>query len=331
MKIKMKTDITLFGRINWTTYGLTTISVQDAISIIRDGAYYIDDNNRSGTLCDITKWMQSLPESTDLQSLKAQFLPAVSFNGIYENGIKEYSNVTALDFDDIPSPQHCSSLYQHLMSVPFVWYIYRTPSGRGLKAIVLHDNTDSSKHGNMYEQLIRMFQIPFIKTDSKCKDLSRRNYLCYDPDVWINPTPVPYHFKYDARLDIPTITPPSDKFRTGQPMRQPHNKRVVATVGPSDASIMNMLKSKCKRVHPEYLHEGYRRDGVFWFGTQSAKAGVDFDFGLEFVNRLYHSHEITLSKGGSFTEEEVKENFTNGYEKESYNEQFRKDFSVRKK
>ena len=77
----MGDKITLFGRIDWTTYGLKTITIQDAIDIIRNGTYYIDDNMRSGmsgTLREITEKIQTLPEGTDLQRIKQQTFSSVS-------------------------------------------------------------------------------------------------------------------------------------------------------------------------------------------------------------------------------------------------------------
>jgi len=327
-KLYMGDRITLFGRIDWTTYGLKTITIQDAIDIIRNGTYYIDDNMRSGmsgTLREITEKIQSLPEGTDLQRIKQQFLPAVSFNGIYNKGIIDYSNVTALDFDHIPTQEEFTDLYLHLMNIPCVAYIYRTPSGKGLKAIIWHNNNNPDLHGNLYRQLMVMFQTPYITTDSHCQDLNRRNYLCYDPNVWINPYPIPFNFVYDAAFDR---IKPSDNHTAGKikQIQTQRTKPVIALGLPSDASIMNMLKSRCKRFHSNYLIEGARRDGVYWYGTQAAKAGVDYQYGLDFVKQLYQSNEITLTRGGTFTENEITENYTNGYDTESYDENYRKNF-----
>ena len=329
----MNNMITLFGRIDWTTYGLKTITIHDAISIIRKGTYYIDDGNRtgmSGTLKEITEQMQCQPTGIDLQRAKAQFLPAVSFNGVYANGrIIQYSSYTALDFDHIPSQQDYSSLFLRLMATPCVSHIYRTPSGRGLKAIVLHDNDDPCMHGNLYMQLMRKFQTPYVATDPKCKDLSRRNYLCHDPNVWSNPSPIPYHYEYDAALNTQaSMTRSSVSKVIYTPL--PNNSQTVIPESLSDASILNLLKSRCKRFHPEYLMEGARRDGAYWFGTQASKAGVDYHRGLDYVTRLYAGDEITLTKGGTFTKEETKENYTNGYGNENYDEQFRQSLNVRK-
>lgn len=328
----MNDKITLFGRIDWTTYGLKTILVDDAIQIIKDGTIYIDDRNRSGmsgTLRDFTEMIQALPPDANIQADKQQFLPAVSFNGVYNNGITSYSNITALDFDHIPNQEAYTELYRRLAVTPCVRNIYRTPSGRGLKALILHDNTDPSMHGNLYEQLLRIFSVPYIKSDSSCKDLSRRNYLCYDPDVWCNQCPVPFHFEYDA--SIPSTLQLRNSYSTKQGKGNFNRVKPVIAIGlPSDASVMNLLKSKCRRFHPEYLCEGARRDGCFWFGTQSSRAGVDYDYALEVVVDLYSSDEIQLTRGGVFSEDEAKVNFTNGYNTEIYDEEYRKSFIIKK-
>lgn len=328
----MNLRITLFGRIDWTTYGLRNISVDEAIQIIKDGTLIIDDTNRSGmsgTLRYFTEKIQALSPDANIQAVKQQFLPAVSFNGVYSNGIIQYSNITALDFDHIPNQNAYTELRQRLAATPCVRNIYRTPSGRGLKALILHDNTDPSMHGNLYEQLLRMFSVPYIKTDSSCKDLSRRNYLCYDPGVWSSTNPVPFHFVYDASISS-SIQPRVSYSPKPIVSSIYHVKPVIAIGLPSDPSVMNLLKSKCRRFHPEFLCEGARRDGCYWFGTQSSKAGVDYDYALDYVLALYNSSEIQLTRGEVFSDEETKENFTNGYDAESYDEEYRKSFIIKK-
>lgn len=316
----MKLSVTLFQRIDWVRYGLKTITVDEAIDMIRQGTYLIDDSQRTGVRCtlqEMTYYLQHLPSDADIQDSKIQYLPAVSFNGVYDDGIKVYSNITAIDFDHIPSQEEYTNLYQRLMATPCVRNIYRTPSGKGLKALILHDNKNPAHHGNLYRQLLVMFQTPFIKTDSSCKDLSRRNYLCFDPDVWTNPAPEPYHFTY-----VPSLDPIPQTSRVN-----PENLDVT---GLSDASVMNLLKSRCRRFHPEYLIEGARRNGVYWFGTQSAKAGVECQFGLDYVTHLYLSDEIGLTYGNEFTEKEITDNYMSGYYDEEYDANFRENLKPKK-
>lgn len=53
-------------------------------------------------------------------------------------------------------------------------------------------------------------------------------------------------------------------------------------------------------------------------------------YGLDYVTRLYRGKEITLTRGGKFTDEEAKENYTNGYNSETFDENYRSSLIVRK-
>ena len=59
------------------------------------------------------------------------------------------------------------------------------------------------------------------------KDLARRNYLSYDPDIWTNPNPEPYPY-------VPTIKPQVQ-------MPQSSGTRTV-----SDKSIISIMNSHWK-------------------------------------------------------------------------------------
>ena len=87
-----------------------------------------------------------------------------------------------------------------------------------------------------------------------------------------------------------------------------------------------MLKSQCKRKYKHFLREGARRDGAYWFGKMMAKAGVEYEIGLDFTIEIYESDEIELTEGNPFTPHETMENFKNGYESEDYSEDYRKSF-----
>ena len=127
---------------------------------------------------------------------KARLLPAVAYNGTFKElnntGLIDYSSVTAWDFDHIATSDDMVCLRNRLVITPCVLSVFVTPSGRGLKALVWHDNTDSNKHGDLYEQLLTKFYVA-NKKDTGCKDLARRNYLSYDPYIWVNSNPVPFH------------------------------------------------------------------------------------------------------------------------------------------
>lgn len=123
-------------------------------------------------------------------------LPAVVWNGTFKtkhrNDLIHYSSFTALDFDDIPTEQ-MSEFGKWLQGFPCVYAYFITPSGKGYKAIVLHDNYEPLYHYDLYRQLLEEFKCGLIN-DSSTIDLARGHYLSYDPNLWRNPDPKPYHF-----------------------------------------------------------------------------------------------------------------------------------------
>ena len=326
----MKESFSLFKRANWTEYGLETISINDVVNIIRTGDYIIDDRKNTGrsfTLKQITELIHQTPPEQQ-QLAKKMYLPAITLNGIYKDGIEEYSSYTAIDFDHIPNQSVYNELYRRLTSTPCVRNIFQSPSGHGLKAIVLHDNNDMRMHGNLYKQLLEYFNNPYVSADTKNRDLSRRTYLCHDPNIWTNPNVVPFHFEYKPSLDR-KIKVDKNPYEDKSEEDRKFLEFIDEQDSICDKGIMSILRWRCRHHHLQYLQEGHRRDGAFWFGTQAARAGVGMDVGLKMVVDLYNSEEIILTAGRPFTEDEAEENFCRGYKAESYDKGYRKSFGVK--
>ena len=251
----------LMDRINFTKHNLSPRSIGEVIEIIYRGDFKIHDNEYGDlTLQEATNLVRSQPD--DMQNMKFRFLPAVAFNGTFseikETGIETYSQITALDFDHV---NDLDGLKARLMGCPNVFCVFTTPSGYGLKALVLHDNTDSSKHRDMYEQLLSMFSE--ASQDPSCKDLARRNYLCYDPNVWVNKNAVPYHY-------VPSVPQvPSHPF----PVSNIPNPNYH--VGVSGKRILDIQMATWKRKHPEAWVEGNRANSIFRFACMLCRWGVD--------------------------------------------------------
>lgn len=251
--------VTLTEKINWTKYNLTYPGLGDIIEMIRTGNMQLLDNEFNGyTLKQAIEHIRSVAPG-DMQKWKARLLLAVAYNGTFRElnsaGLIEYSCVTALDFDHIATPYDMYSLENRLKITPCVLSVFITPSGNGLKALVLHDNTDPAKHGDLYEQLLNMFYVA-DRNDAGCKDLARRNYLSYDPDIWGNPNPEPYPY-------VPTIKPQVQ-------MPQSSGTRTV-----SDKSIISIMNSHWKRNNPEYWEKGNRGNSIFMLACWMCKWDVD--------------------------------------------------------
>lgn len=242
----MDSYITLAHRINHTRYNLSYPTLSRVTGMIRDGNMVLCDNQYGKyTLAQAIEHIRKQPEN-EMQYWKARLLPAVAYNGTFSEidstHLISYSNVTAMDFDHIGTQAEMTDLRNWLIKTPCVLCVFVTPGGRGVKALILHDNTDPDRHRDLYAQLLDKFNV--AGKDSACKDMARRNYLSYDPDIWMNPNPVTFHY-------IPTV-------RAQGKVIQPHAERKV-----SDKSIINIINSLWKKNNPEYWKEGNRAESIF--------------------------------------------------------------------
>lgn len=152
---------------------------------------------KTGTEFDLKKKVQDVRNAKDKDEKdeKKKRIPAATVNGTFEsknkNCLKVYSSYTALDFDHIPEDE-MQDFIDNLKKSPHVYAGFRTSSGEGYKAIILHDNLEPLYHDDLYEQLLEYYNCE-VK-DTSTRDLARGNYLSYDPDLWINPDAEPFHF-----------------------------------------------------------------------------------------------------------------------------------------
>lgn len=264
---KSMTKISLLQRINHTKSNLCYATVDDVVKIIRDGNIQMNDCEYGQyTLRQAIEHIRSLKTHAEQQQWKLRLLPAVAYNGTFSevnrNGLIQYSDITALDFDDIQSYDEMCHLWRRLVITPCVCCVFVTPSGNGLKALVLHDNTDPTKHGDLYDQLLHKFNV--ASKDTSCKDLARRNYLSYDPNIWTNPNPVPYHYVPTVK----TVVNVQNNFPLGKNL--------------SDKSIINIMDSVWKKNNPEYWQEGHRAVSIFKLACQLCKWGVNEDLATDY-------------------------------------------------
>lgn len=239
---------TLLQRINYTKYGLQYIDFNEVVEVIRNGDLVLYDSEYGEyTLRQAIEHIRTVPEE-DRQYWKSRLLPAVACNArfleVNSKGLDDYSCITAMDFDHIATRDEMIHLRNRLIITPCVVCVFVTPSGEGLKALVLHDNENPDLHRDLYEQLLKKFDV--ASKDESCKDIARRNYLSYDPDIWVNHNPVAFHY-------IPTI-----KTQNNSKQYSCNNVKSV-----SDQSIIRIMDSSWRKNHPEYWQEGHRANSIF--------------------------------------------------------------------
>jgi len=239
---------------------------------------------------DLRKPTQSIQAEKDHEiqnKLKREFLPPVTFCGTFTyrkaDCLKEYSSYLAIDYDNIPS-DNMELMFERLKSYPFVDFLFHSPSGHGIKAIVVHDSTDPAFHGELFEQVCKALPAPYL--DKSGKDLARATYLCWDPDAWKNESPTPFHFEPALQLSpFPQPTPQPSSMSLSQLRTVLAGKEVVKVK--SDKSMMNMIDAYEGRNNPDRFTPGHRANSLFKEATNFCNNGVDIDLALEFLNKKF--------------------------------------------
>ena len=271
--------------------------VDKLLEIIRDDTYYhlkpkVEAVRSAGT--------------KDEKNKNKALLPVVTWNGNFKSRHKNectvYSSYTALDFDHI-EPKDMPAFVRWLQGFPCVYACFVTPGGTGYKAIILHDNCEPLYHYDLYGQLVKLFDCPWI--DKSTTDLARGNYLSYDPDLWKNPNPVPFHFVPGTPEPVIPNTTTETVVRDvqGEPVLVRDeswvegflnrlNRQVI-----SDDSIIRILR---KTWNGNSLSNGKNNTAMAYAGIL-CKAGVEPGKAKAFIEELIPGFDITEIVGYAYT------------------------------
>lgn len=148
------------------------------------------------------------------KSFKTKF-PAVSFCGrlSYRSNDKVLET-TGFLIPDLDGLQNIETAFETLKNDPRIWFMFRSPSGDGLKLGV---RTEGIKNDNdikaFFECVNRWFgaEYPGLPLDDSCKDIARLSFVSWDPDLWVHPNPV--LFKMDDWPAPPGAEPVKKEYK----------------------------------------------------------------------------------------------------------------------
>ena len=297
-------NVSLFPQLTNTKHS-ETWDIDKILDVIKTDSYY----HLKDKVSSVRK-----AKDKDEADEKKSFLPLVCWNGIFKcresniTSITTYSSYTALDFDHFNSDEEIMKFKERLKGIEWVYAVYVTPSGMGLKAIVQHDNIFPEFHAELYNELLSRFDIPEI--DPHTKDLARGNYMSYDPDLWKNPNPKSYHFvvpENQPQDHIP-LTYTVVKAEQEAPMiykddiTESSMLHMFCTSIISDRSVLNILK---KRWENDDRSKGRNNKAFSYLGIL-CKAGIPKTKAIEFVVSLFPTwtsakEEITHAADWAYT------------------------------
>lgn len=283
-----RTKISLFNRITDINHP-QEYDIDKVLDIIKTGSYY--------HVAEKVDAVRKAKTREEKEKAKMK-LPAVTWNGTFKtknrNDLIHYSSFTALDFDHI-QPKKMDEFGKWLQGFSCVYAYYITPSGKGYKAIILHDNYEPLYHYDLYNQLLELFDCPEI--DKSTTDLARGNFLSYDPNLWKNPNPEPFHFVPSTSEPIipETVTETIIKDEAGNEILTEDDSYVAKFLNTlsrqvvSDDSIIRILG----KIWTGKSLAGRRNNTAMSYAGVLCKAGVEKDRAKSFIEELIPDFDIT--------------------------------------
>ena len=283
-----RTKISLFNRITDINHP-EEYEIDKVLDIIKTSSYY--------HVAEKVDAVRKAKKDEDKDKAKMK-LPAVTWNGTFKtknrSDLIHYSSFTALDFDHI-QPEKMDEFGKWLQGFSCVYAYYITPSGKGYKAIILHDNYEPLYHYGLYNQLLKLFDCP--EKDTSTVDLARGNFLSYDPNLWKNPNPEPFHFVSSTPEPVipDIVTETIIKDETGNEI-----------ITEDDSYVANFLNTLSRQVVSD--DSIIRILGKIWTGKSIAngrnntamsyagvlcKAGVEKNRAKSFIEELIPDYDIT--------------------------------------
>lgn len=236
--------------------------------------------------------LRSASDEKQRQFIKSS-LPNITVNGVFphrcDDGITIYNQVTALDFDHIPTSK-MTQVREMLIRNPLTHYLFISPSGNGYKVLVKHDNVRPEFHWNLYAQLLQVFgNIPY--TDKGVHDLSRATFLSYDGEGYFNPLSEYFHFEYAPNITQQTKINKSITTIGKQgvsPMTQ--NMVIMNSLFQAtwkDKALMDYIDKYSWSKHPEDYMIGNRNNSLIKKATILCLCGVHYEAALWKLTYLY--------------------------------------------
>lgn len=133
------------------------------------------------------KWKDKISKCREDLKYK-DWLPVFTPTGIFHHrsiqGLSKYNGVICLDVDQVEDPV---ALKEKAKSLPWVHAAFITPSGHGLKVIVLTNATTYTYRFIEEKVAEAWLEATGSPRDNHCKDIARIQYISHDPDLYYNP------------------------------------------------------------------------------------------------------------------------------------------------
>lgn len=197
-------------------------------------------------------------------------LPYASWGGVFEGGhkasqLRTYSRLCVADYDGIPIGE-LDRLRALCLEQPCVVTSFITPSGKGLKVVVLTDG-EAAQHARTYAcVIVWLDRLLGYQSDPSCKDISRGHFVSWDPAA-------EYH-----EVTKPFAT--CKTLQTEEVIEPPFQPTAHRDVTPAEIRPSTLSQEEVETFVRSYLtlypaREGNRNNQLFRMGCEARKRGID--------------------------------------------------------
>ena len=201
--------------------------------------------------------------------------------------LDEYNNFVHLDFDEL-TPEQLETAFKIIADIPHTFLCFRSPRGNGIKVFV-EVNTGAEHHDTAYKQVQQYYEGRVgLKSDPKCKDITRLCFMSYDPQLHKNLN----NQKFIVDIPVQDQLPEQPQLDTLQPDE-------------SESSEWKDILDECRQFTEQKktyeLHS--RNDFIYLFASNANRKGVPHDVALQYCLDNYdlNEKEIRASFQSAYT------------------------------
>jgi len=247
------------------------------------------------TYKEVTEDYRCLIGSKEGKEFKRENFDFCTYSGIFsirkDDGLLKHSGLLTLDFDHV---EDVAELKLKLLQDEYLEteLIYVSPSGDGIKCIIKIDLSIGT-HEEYFEGVANYIKAThFIGIDESGKNVSRACFLCYDPDVYINP-------KYLGE-GIPEPTKPFDpnEWRTKPTQKSEQKAKGTPVTNDTTSHVDELIQQiESRRIDLTNAYSDWIKIG-FAFADQFGEQG------REYFHRISQMHS-------NYSREECDRQYTN--------------------
>ena len=196
--------------------------------------------------------------------LKKQ-LPGITWSGTFErranDGLMKYSGLLCADVDSLGAD--APSVRERLTKSPYLYALFDSPSGDGLKA-VFRVPAEASNHLTNFRAVERhVRELTDVQIDESCKDSARLCFMSYDPELYVN----------ENAVEIPPLPEPEKPkpaFTANGQINLSERQRIAAELlGPIEWLSDTHGIATCPAIEKHTQSNGRRDCYVYLDGTQN--------------------------------------------------------------